>query len=392
MGFKDFFKKLVKEEPVVEPVEKEKVSFENLEEWVEKKGKELDKKEQNILDSVQDQLTEYIKDLKAKVAILEEVDLDKRKDKDKIKIIVKENYVNYLSHVRRFVEALSELEENSIGEFISKTNSIFSDFDKRSFGSYQKANFLIGKEMVAVKESTLNLSKYFKNVFEENKQFIDSFKQLFAIKLKLNQIQGIWEIIQDSENKIKEIEDKIKKNKSKKQTLLQEIEEIKKTKDYLEHLKHQKEIELKENKINQDISELKNLIDFKELGNIFHTIEKKNEILKAHKQDFHTHFHKDNGEGILSLIEESGKNKEVLIMKINNIKGKKQELIEIKETIPKDLTKPLLVEISKIDLENDHIAKEKEIEQKSYDKNKLRHKEERGNIKKKLEELGVDLD
>jgi hypothetical protein len=384
MGFLDFLKS--KKESEKEP---EKLAFNDIENWFNNKEKETKNKEKQILNSINQQTQASIKELKEKLEILENFDLESRKDKDKIKAIVKENWTNYIYYVKKFIESLENLTEQNLGNFATKANRIFFDFDKKSYMNYQKATILIGKEMAAVKNHIMDLSKYLKRKFDENQETIDLSKNLTSLKTTLNQLNYINKTSSQTQEKITNLDKQATEIKEKNKKLQDEINKIKQTQEHLENLKKQENIEALKTEIDQEVIKLRDMINFKALSNVFHVVKEKHDIVKAHKEDFAKHFHKDNGASILELINETKSSDNTIQDKIKEINNKKQDIAKIQETLGKDKTQPLLLEIENINLELEKLNLEKQQELKSHERFKTKNQEIKNTIKDKLKEFDV---
>ena len=81
-------------------------------------------------------------------------------------------------------------------------------------------------------------------------------------------------------------------------------------------------------------SNLKGMINFKALSNVFHVSEKEMNLIKRYKEDFQALFEKDDGAEILRLFNEANLNNDLVLAKINQIKEKKEE-IKINKIIKK---------------------------------------------------------
>ncbi|MFH1326829.1 MAG: hypothetical protein ABIH59_01750 [archaeon] len=390
MSFIGFLKKITGQEIIKEPT-KERVAFSEIANWIQNKEKEVKDKENQVFILIKNKVLISIKELNEKVSALETFDLDSKKDKDKIKLIVKENLNNYIDHVKDFITSLNDLEEESFETFIIKTNAIFTDFDKNSYTNYQKATLLIGKEMATIKESTLSLSKYFEKTFKENKDIVSSSKILASVKLKLKEINEIDKSIEKNNNNIKDLENKISSIKEKDKKLLEEIENLKKSKEYLENLEKKDKVKSIKEKLEQEISNLRQLIDFKALTNFFHINKEDMSIVKEHKEDFKKEFKKDNGERILNLLNESNLITQNISSKLEQINEKNKEIIKIQGSIKKDETEVLLDKSKELNLEIEEPSIEKAKEQKNKERIQTKRKDTIDSIRQILTNLDVVL-
>lgn len=369
MKWINLFKKAIGKNSIKES--KKIVDFNEIISVFENKRKEIKDKEKEILISVKDKISITIKELNEKVKILESSNIESIKAEDRVKLIVKGNLNNYINYTKNLTESLYNSKEESLEELIIKLNDIFLNFNKRSHVGYQKATFLIGDEMVTIKEITMNFYRYLERIFNKNKDVINSSKIISFIKLNLNNLDKIKENAKILDEKNKYFDKQIKNIKETNKNILEEIEKIKKSSRYIENLKKQEEIKSSEKELRNEINNLKQLVDLKALANIFHGNKKKWDIIKDYKDNFQTTLEKDNGVSILNLLEEANLNNETIPAKIKQINNKKKEIIKNKETIERDKTKELFSEMKKTKLEIENLNNEKSKELKKYDKLKM---------------------
>lgn len=392
MGFFDFLKNIIRNSAVTESENKEeKLSFKDIGSWVERKEKEIKDKEKDVVILIKDRTSLLVKDLNIKVKVLENIDVESKKVEDRIKLIVRGNLNNYISYVRNLIKNIDGLHEEKPEKLIYRVKDIFFDFEKKSYVSYQKATFLIGKEMGDIKESIVGFSKYLTRISDKNKDIIDSPKvsSFIKLKLKLNQIDDADKVISGINEGIKLLDEKIKNVKNIERKNLLEIERIKKTKNHTENLKKQEEIKLDEKELEKEIYKLKEMVDFKVLGNLFHACEKERSVIKAHKENFQSAFQEDGGASILSLIKGTKLDNEAITSKIKQINTKKQEIEKNKLSVKKDETEDLLSEIKGMNLKIKSFNNEKEFELKKLEKVKINKENLITSIKEDLGDFGV---
>ena len=393
MGFFDFLrKKKVEEDEVVV----EEVAFEDIESWLNGKAEEINEKEKKVFDLIKERVDLFIKEINEKIKILEEVDVEGKKVEERAKIIVKQGLDKYLDFVDIFIKELTEVEKQNLSQLIKDMNKIFSDFDKHSYVFYQRATFLIGDEIAAVKQEINNFSKYFTELFNENQKIVDSSNVISSTKLKIKQLDEINSIIEQVGLDIKKLNGKIEESDGKEKKVLEEVEEIKGSGDYAENLKKLEEVKVSKDEIEKDVGNLRGLIDFKGLSNVFHSSEKSMNVIKAYKENFLVSFQKDAGKEILELLDEanlnSGDVKKDIEDKINSINNNKKKTDEIKKLIKKDKTKELLKESEKIKSEIENLKIEKVKTLKRGEKLKESKEEAMGLIKERVRELGGNLE
>jgi len=376
----NFFKKIIGNNEIKEP-KKESLDLDEIINLFENKRKKIKEKEKEIFISIKDKISVIIKELNEKVKILERIDMESIKAEDRVKLIVKGNLNNYINHTKNFAENIYNLKEENLEKFIVELNEILLDFNKKSYMSYQKATFLIGNEIAAVKESIINFSKYLEKLFKENKDIIDSSKIISSIKLNLKNLGETEESIKIVDEKNISLDEKTKNIKEANEKILREIEKIKKTSSYIENLKKQEEVNLSKKELENNIYNLKQLIDLKSLANLFHNDEEKWNIIKFYKEDFQTAFKKDNGADILNLLKEAKIDNEIILIKIKQINDKREEIIKDIKIIKKDEIEELSVELKKIKLEIENLNNKKTKELKKYNKLKTKKEEIINSIK-----------
>lgn len=327
MGIFDFFRKKQGE------IEKEKIKSENIEDWLNKKNEEIKIWEKNIIKDIDSRISDFIKNSQNRIIILKKINLDNQKIEEKIKLIVKENLNKYIFYLEKLISNLKDIKEKNITGLIKKIDSNFFDFRKKSKINFEKATFLVGKELGELNESIEAFIKNLNKMISENKNSIELSKIISIIESKFKEIQNTG-------NLEKEILENIGKMNEKRKNLENEIKitntkmsEIVKSPEYLKETKEKAEFDAKENELKKELYILKSMIDFKSLARIFHKESKKMNILKKYKEDFYENFRKNNGKEILELIIESDIEKSRIMDKFNSIIMTERKIKEESEKI-----------------------------------------------------------
>ena len=391
MGLFDFFRKIKKKKIKESKIEQEKIIFSEIEKWIENKIKESEIKEKKVFVLIQEKINVIIDELKEKIKVVEDVDIEPKKVEGKIKFVVNEGRKKYIESLESFIEKLENLEREKLGKFIEGVNKISLDFNKSSHMSYERATILIGKEMACIKECLKVFSRDLIKIFEENKELVEWSKKIPFIKLKLNQIAEIDRILEKVNETIMYLDKKIIDEKQENKKILEQIEKIKNSEDHVKNLERQEKIKLSEEELEKELIDLKQVIDFKSLANFFHIFKEQMDVVKSHKEDFQTSFQKDNGERILGLLNEAKLNNENISDKIKQINNKKEEITKNKQEIKKDETQELYSITTKIILEIGNLNNEKNREEKRREKLKEIKKEIIEGVKKELEMVGVEV-
>ncbi len=392
MGLFDFFRKRKEKKIKESEIELEKIAFSEIGNWIENKIKESEIKEKEVFVLIQEKINVFVEELREKINVVEGVDVELKKVEGKIKFVVNEGRKKYIESLDGFIVKLENLEREKLGKFIESINKIFSDFNKSSHMSYERATILIGKEMAGIKECLKVFSRDLIKVFGENKELVDLSRIVFFIKLKLNQIIEANRILEKIDETIVSLDKKITEEKQENKRILEDIKKIMESEEHIKNLERQKKIKLFEEELEKELLGLKQLIDFKALANFFHIFREQMDLVKAHKEDFQTRFRKDDGESILGLLNEARLNNENISDKIRQINNKKEEITKNKQEIKKDETQELYSETTKTILEIGNLNNEKDREEKRREKLKASREEIIEVIKEELGKVNVEIE
>ena len=390
MGFLDFFRKTKSSSEPGEIIEK--INFSEATTWVGNKKQEINEKEREIFILVDNKIEIFIKDANEKIKILESVNMDSKNVEERVKSIVKENLNNYVIYVRRFIDILNNLKKEKLEEFTSKINKGFSDFKKRSRVSYQKATFLWGDEMFNLDKVMVDFFNDLTKLFNENKEIVDSSKKIELIELDLDRFMGVEKNISEVNERSSFLYKKIKNIGESEKRILNEIEDIKKSEDYIKNLKVSEKIGELERELEENTYKLKEMIDFKSLGNILHGDKKKMDLVKLYRENFLESLQKSNGEDILSLLSEVKLSNDEIFNNIKKIKNYKNEIMKNTKMLEKDRVESLLAVINDMKSEAADLDNEKIREEKKCDKFKETRKNIRDSIKLTFHDLNVVFD
>lgn len=394
MGLKDFLRKLTQSRKAEEP-EKEKVSLSDLGAWTENKIKDLKSQEKATLDFIQKKVEFLANELKEKINAAESFDVNLKKAEERIKSAVEEGRKKYLESVEYLIDGLNNLKKEKLEKAIADANRIFSDFNKKSGMSYERATILIGKEMGEIKESLKTFSKSLIKIFDENKGLVESSRIVSLIKLKLSQFEKIEQEIKQIDSEIIFLNNEISEKEKESREILAEIDAIKKSPEYLKKLEKQEKIKLLQSELGKEISDLRPLIDFKALGDFYHIFEDKMQMVKVHIGDFQANFQKDNGNSIIGLLEVAKLNSKNISNKLNQIHKKKEEILkleaELEDEKNKDKTNELYSASTKAILEIGDLKNKKSREEKRLKKLKANKEEIISKLKENLEKFETEL-
>src|SRR3989338_553335 len=369
MGIFDFLRKITQGKKTPESG-KEKIVFSELGSWAEIRIKDIEKQEEDVFSLIKGKTDVFSKEIRERIKAIENFNVSQIKAEDRIKSAVEEGRKKYIESVEALVENLNNMKSDKLENIISYSDKVFSDFNKRSRLSYERATILIGKEMAEIRESLKSFSKDLIKIFDENKSLAESSKTIYLEK---------------------EITNVEKENTE----ILQEIGEIKKSPEHLEILKLQEKVSALKNELEKDIFSLGQTIDFRALGNFYHIFEDKMEILKLHRDDFKANFHKDDGKSIIALLEGAKLNNKSIPEKLDQINKKKSKALELEIELEseknKDKTSELYSRSTKMVFEIENLKDKKARGEKRL--GKLREEKEKitNEIRENVEKLGAEL-
>lgn len=379
MGFFDFFKRKRQE---AEEIEVEEIELSEIGDWLSRKKDRSKEKEKEFLSSIYNRTSQLIQDLEEQIKIVEQVNVDERKIDERTKLIVKENLNNYIDYVKKLINNLKELNVDS--ELIKKLNLVFSDFEKKSIMSFQKATFVIGDEVGKIREDIVHFSRDFKNILENNKNLIRELNILSFVEDKLKKIAEVNNLGKEIERDIENSQEEIKKTETLSEVDNNKIKEIENSNEYLEEQEKQKELDKKELELEGKMQELKQMIDFKQLSNDFHSNEKEMKIIREYRENFNETFSKDYGSNLVDLI----KNPEEILEKIELIEQLENE---IKDVIIKNLTKDLELERKRLNSSVEDLKNNIQKHEKRYEKLSDKMEEIKKLIKQELLKINVGI-
>ncbi len=380
MGIFDFFKKNRQN-----PKKKEKIKFEDIDKWIFSE-KEIIKTEQQIpKKQIEYILKNLLEEIEQGLPALKKIDLSDRKEPERVKLIVLENLEKFIHLLERLIKDLKIISAESLEDLINKINLSFSNFDRQSSINFQKATFLIGKELEGIQQKVSGFFSEFNRIIKENEIFfkreklvLEAEELLFRFKKEEKTKKEILTFMESLKMQINKSEKKIKEYN-------QEIDSLKKTEEYAKQSKNKQELDNLKKEFNNNITSLKESLDFKALTQVYHSIETQMNIIKEFKQNFKESLEKYGKEKFLDLfsikeidqkkIRESIKNIEQIREKINQINLNE----DITEKIEKEADY-LKKEIN--DKEREILENEKRIkkidENKRLLKDKIMEKAEKG--------------
>jgi len=372
--------------------ENKEVLWEELGSYILTEQKKVEENKSEFFESVHNIILEHSADIEKKVETLESIDIDSKKIEERAKIIVKQSVEKYVTEVKKLLFQLKNSRQEAIEEFINQVNQSFAHFDKRSAIFYGRSNYIIGDELLTVKNSIQKIHQEFSTLLNSKKETIEKNSILQGIISSRKIIEEKTDKKNESKNQIKKIDLDIQKKENLISEIDEDIEKTKKSEEYSLFRKSLEEIDAKKQSINKMILECKSLINFKELMGLYYASESKRELIKKYKDSFSIEFRESNIQDFLSLIVDSKiTNRDKILTLAENIAEKKEEKVQAKKllgnnplTEKENRKKRYVEELKKL---QEAKRLEKKIEE-SFDKEIEKSKIA---IKERLETLNIKL-
>jgi hypothetical protein len=382
-------KKIFEKKEEITKIKKEEILFFDIPDWINKKKAKKEEEEEKILEIITEKINIFINQLEEKITIAENVDVDAIRDNPHYKIFTKEGRTKYIESLRYLTKKINKIEKENLYLFTRELDKTFTEFNKSSYKNYERATILIGKEMLDIKNTITSFSKELVAIIDNNKSLLDSLEKIYKLEADFKELQIKEEDISSIENALIISNKKLEKNNELNNELNKKIKEIKESETYKNNLDKIKKLEQLKNELETEILEIKHSLDFKELGNTYHTIPKKMEIIQRYKNNFSEEFKKNNKE-ILELLNEN--DKKLILKKIEKVDSKKDQIEKYRQEIKADETKKIIDLIEKLKQEDDSLSKEiaklENIKEKlTRTKNEIKEK-----IKKDFEDMTIAYD
>ena len=392
MGILNLLKNIFKEAEEKEP-KRIKVNLSEIKPILDKNKEKIQERENSIISLIKTNIDSFSKDIQEKVEIVEKVDIESKEKNNKIKAIVYEGRKKYIEFIERLMDNLEEHKNiDNFQEIIENINYSFSKFNESSMKSYERATVLIGKEMGAIKESLKKFSKEILEIYNENKNIISEKKSILFSESKLNENLEI----QDKLNKIEEESNELKTKIKEKENILNEkltiLNKIKNSEEYIKNIQLKESIIIKEEEIKNQISQLRQDIDFKSLSSFFHIFPEKMNYIKRYKESFLLEFKEDRGKSLVNLLNEAGLNNDKISEQIKNISMKEEILEKQKKEIKEDPTNLVSSEIETLKENIKNWNDELDWIEKRTEKLKEDEKRNTQKIKEEFKKINIDIE
>lgn len=329
MEWTDKFKRLFageekrqKNEPTVE------ISFEILCSGAEDKIKEIDYSADKIKEELSSRIYSFQKEAEQIMKELELFDLSKRKENEKLKLIVEQNRELYLSQFRNFLEGLKKMESQNVREYSGKIEHSINDFANLSRMSFERMTLLIGKEAEAVRIVFRKFVSDIRSILTFNHSLFE--KMYFADKFRksVTEIKSNENLFNEMSSALSVLELESKQNVERKASIADKIKVVLESEEYKEDIKTKRQKALENEMLEKEIQNTREKISWKELLRIYHQNEKKREIIKNYRDHFKRALDEDTEAQMSALLEEAKVGESIDLKKLKiKIDGMKKPIV-----------------------------------------------------------------
>ncbi len=390
---KEFFRE---EKP--QETKKKELNILELENWLKERDKEIEIQLKKETQNLHSQLSINLEKLETELKILESVNLQERKEHERIKQITELGKNEYINAVRKLIESLNQ---KSPPPYI---NNEINKFAISSQKSHFKATHLIGKEIENIMNTISSIRKLENDFLKVNEAII---KEQTTIENLINRIKERQTLLETRNTVIKEKENTEKYSN----TIKEEIEKLEiKIKEIIKSPEAQKrekliiEKEKKEEELKIQELNIKNIIDRRILEKYSHLNRSKIEKnMQNYMENPIVTLLSDDNLIIKSILEECIK--EIKMGSINikdpdktisKISAGKDSLPEHKKsikTIRKEIqsieAKISNIQLATSSIQNEKLQKEIKLEENKGHFDILSKKEEK--LQNKIKEINLQI-
>ncbi len=388
MSFKDILKKLFREEKAEKEQEIKKIRYGEL---AEKISAEMDlyKGESKIVKKeLFDNVSNFVSQVKNEILILHEIDLNKRKEIEKIKQITLQNLKVYISHLHKLADELSALDSDETKEYANKVISILIKFDSVSRSSFEKATILIGAPLEKIRFIIKEFTTNHNNIISRNNELFERIEFLSLLQNIYYRHNSLDKTIKESEKEFKLLSNSLQQTDHRRNTKKEELNSITVSESFQSLLDKKKHREEEISQLNAQIIKIKDKIDLKSLSKIYHDDAKKSKIIEAYRNNFILALDNYSLKDISDIIEFNNSgidfNVRSALIELNE---KRLALKEIPIYPLEDKIHNVKDEINQLDIESNSIKSE--IESNKRKQEKL--KEKLNILKSELSECAAKL-
>ncbi len=274
------------EQKAEKPSSAASISLDELPAKVESLVKEAETRNKKLKLEIGEQISSFSREMKNSVEIVKNVDLSKRKEYERVKIIVQDNLNLYIEQIKKLLSDLEKIDEKEPAGCFSRIFASLNEFSRVSHMPYEKATYLVGKEMASVRSLARHFGQNISALAEQNKAFFEETKQIKKLSDLCNELKESKRLEDSMKGDILEFNKKIEAIENEIKKLSDEILNIKNSADYLKEAEEKQEYLKKQEDLEKELQAIKQKIDFKALAKVFHNDKKKAQLIRDYSRNF----------------------------------------------------------------------------------------------------------
>ena len=265
----------------------------------------VEAKNKGLKQQIKERISLFEKEAGNSIEILENFDLSKRKEYEKIKLTVQDNLNVYIDCTRKLLNDLKKANESALFNYFNKIFSCINEFNRTSHMPYEKATYLIGREMASARSLVNQFARDISTLAEQNKPLFEETKRVEKLSNLNNELEESKKLENNIRHEISKIDKEIESSGNKAITLNNEVIDIKNSADYLKEAKEKQEQLKKQEDFEEELKEIKQKIDFKALARVFHHDKKKTQLIKDYSHNFKDALRTDETLKIIDMVNDS---------------------------------------------------------------------------------------
>jgi hypothetical protein len=299
MGIFSFFKKKQEvRQKTIDEMSLEEISF-----------KINNIKEQNHITSIEinkriiQNIELLISELKNHIAILKSIDLEEKREIERIKLFVKENLFFYVSRLEKLVKELEKIVYESSSENLSyKIQNIFNEFIESSYKHYDKATVLVGKELGDVKTSIKKFFDIINPLMVKQEKIILKLKDMADLQSMVEELNNLKTIQNNLSLSVEGFRTSKENVEKEKQDLEIKNDEFKQSSEFQEISRKREKLKEEVSELNQKITKLKEKMDLRTLAKKYHEDKTNSKIIQGYRDSFVSSLNEDKDSEIIKLV------------------------------------------------------------------------------------------
>jgi len=237
------------------------------------------------------------------MASLEKIDISHRKEHDRIKFIVKENLDLYISHLKRTIENLKNIENEEVEEYLSRLFHVLNEFDRISSRPFEKATILIGDELSNTRAIVRLFIQDVNKIVECNNFIFEKDRLCNVLNNLLSESEKLTLLHVDIENKLLGIDKTLENVLEEQNVLKRELLDIRERDDFKRDNQDKVNYRNKLDSLEKEIQFVKSELNLKALLKRFHHDKAIDQLVRNYLTNFRNAIEEDKELRIIEVID-----------------------------------------------------------------------------------------